>query len=55
VLKNGEVVERGTHQQLLALDGQYREIYELQLRPQEEVMREIEAPVLNDPASSSDS
>ncbi|MDP7104332.1 MAG: ABC transporter ATP-binding protein [SAR202 cluster bacterium] len=55
VLKDGEVVERGTHQQLLALDGQYREIYELQLRPQEEVMREIEAPVLNDPASSSDS
>ena len=33
VLDRGEVVERGTHQELLALGGNYREIYELQLRP----------------------
>ena len=46
VLKDGEIVERGNHQELLAEGGLYREIYELQLRPQEEVMREIEAPVL---------
>ena len=45
VLKDGEIAERGTHQELLALGGLYREIYELQLRPQEEVMREMEAPV----------
>ena len=46
VLRDGAVVEQGTHQELLARKGLYREIYELQLRPQEEVMREIDAPVL---------
>jgi|TARA_Y100000310_G_scaffold195446_2_gene195441 ATP-binding cassette subfamily B protein len=56
VLQEGEVVERGAHQELLALNGHYREIYELQLRPQEEVMREIEAPLLGDNlATSNDS
>ena len=42
VLDKGEVVERGTHQELLALNGKYREIYELQLRPQEEVLRDMD-------------
>ena len=43
VLEDGKIIERGTHQDLLALGGLYREIYELQLRPQEEVMLEVEA------------
>jgi ABC-type multidrug transport system fused ATPase/permease subunit len=38
VLQDGEVVEQGTHRQLMAKRSMYRDIYELQLRPQEEVM-----------------
>jgi len=36
VLDHGEIVERGSHRQLLDRDGFYRRIYDLQLRPQEE-------------------
>ena len=42
VMDKGKIVERGTHHELLAMDGKYREIYELQLRPQEDVMRDID-------------
>lgn len=36
VLNQGEIVERGVHDELLEADGLYREIYDLQLRDQEE-------------------
>ncbi len=36
VLDNGRIVERGTHDTLLAQGGLYREIYDLQLKDQEE-------------------
>ncbi len=36
VLDKGEIVERGMHDELLQHDGLYREIYDLQLRDQEE-------------------
>jgi ATP-binding cassette subfamily B protein len=45
VMKDGQIAEQGTHQELLEYNGLYREIYDLQLRPQEEVMREIESPI----------
>ncbi|MBK7894440.1 MAG: ABC transporter ATP-binding protein [Candidatus Promineifilaceae bacterium] len=35
VLDNGRIVQRGTHDQLLAEGGLYREIYDLQLKDQE--------------------
>jgi len=38
VLQEGEVVEQGTHRELMAQHGIYRDIYELQLRPQEEML-----------------
>ena len=40
VLQDGAIVEQGTHQELMAQRGIYQDIYELQLRPQEERMRE---------------
>ena len=43
VMDRGRVVERGTHAQLLAAGGLYREMWELQLR-------EREAPSQADPA-----
>ncbi len=36
VLDHGRIIERGTHQTLLALGGTYARLYELQLREQEE-------------------
>jgi ATP-binding cassette subfamily B protein len=41
VLQDGEIVERGTHQELMIQAGLYHDIYELQLRPQEEQIQEM--------------
>ena len=38
VLREGTIVEQGTHQELVNQGGIYQEIYELQLRPQEEIL-----------------
>ncbi len=40
VLQDGEIVERGTHHELMAQRGIYQDIYEIQLRPQEEQIQE---------------
>ena len=37
VIDNGRIIERGTHEELLDLGGLYWEMYDLQLRDQEEV------------------
>lgn len=42
VLDDGEVVERGSHEELMSVDGFYKRIYDMQLRPQES---EAAAPV----------
>ncbi len=38
VLRDGQIVQRGTHRELLSQPGPYQEIYELQLRPQEAML-----------------
>ena len=40
VLDEGEIVERGSHEELMAHEGFYRRIYDLQLKPQEEAAAE---------------
>ena len=39
VLDQGRIVERGTHDELVARGGMYSRVYDLQLRDQEEVVR----------------
>jgi ATP-binding cassette subfamily B protein len=43
VMDEGQIVERGTHLDLLEQDGRYREIYDLQLRDQEKFRQEAQA------------
>ena len=35
VLDEGKIVEKGTHSELFSLNGRYRKIYDLQLKPQD--------------------
>ena len=41
VISDGEVVERGTHEALIEEDGLYRQIYDLELRDQEEALKRV--------------
>ena len=38
-VEEGRIVERGTHDELLALGGRYRALYDLQVNPGDEVIR----------------
>ena len=51
VLKDGEIVERGNHRDLISRGGFYQDIYELQLRPQEEVL--LDATIAGDDGGNS--
>jgi ATP-binding cassette subfamily B protein len=39
VMKDGIIAEQGKHDDLIAQDGLYREIYDLELRDQEEALK----------------
>ena len=41
VLQDGAIVEQGTHAELIAQGGIYRDIYDLQLRPQESFLLDV--------------
>jgi ATP-binding cassette subfamily B protein len=41
VLRDGRIVERGRHEELIELDGVYRQIYDLELRDQEEAYERV--------------
>ena len=49
VLKDGQIAEQGTHDELLAANGIYQNIYELQLQPQEELL--LDAAITPDSAT----
>ena len=51
VLNDGVVVEQGTHQELMSRGGIYQEIYELQLRPQQELL--LDAAIAGDDGGGS--
>jgi len=42
VMDHGQIVQRGKHDELVAQSGPYRQIYDLQLRDQEQIQREMQ-------------
>ncbi len=54
VMDQGRIVQRGTNEELLAQEGPYRAIYDLQLRDQEEFLATMED-IERDPAHKADS
>jgi ABC-type enterochelin transport system ATPase subunit len=39
VFKDGEIVQSGRHEDLVSVEGEYKELYDTQMRPAEEARR----------------
>jgi ATP-binding cassette subfamily B protein len=50
VFEDGRITQRGTHRELIAEDGFYKELYDLQMRDQEDAQRALAATVEADNA-----
>jgi ATP-binding cassette subfamily B protein len=46
LLRDGRIVERGRHDALIEADGLYRQIYDLELRDQEEALERVRGPAI---------
>jgi ATP-binding cassette subfamily B protein len=44
VFADGRIIQRGTHDELVAEEGFYKELYDLQLRDQEDALRDLDQP-----------
>ena len=53
VIQDGSITQRGNHQKLIVEAGSYKEIYDMQLRPQEEIM--LDAAIPANPTSAVES
>ncbi len=42
VFKDGEIAQSGTHEELVSVEGEYKELYDSQMRPAEEARRNAE-------------
>ena len=52
VLREGRIIERGRHDELVEQDGVYREIYDLELRDQEELSESVRRAALAGPGGN---
>jgi ABC-type multidrug transport system fused ATPase/permease subunit len=55
VMQNGKIIEQGTHEQLIEQEGLYRQIYDLELRDQEEALKGMAAAAAAEEAAGNSS
>ncbi|HEY7269182.1 MAG TPA: ABC transporter ATP-binding protein, partial [Dehalococcoidia bacterium] len=54
VMQNGKIIEQGTHEELISQEGLYRQIYDLELRDQEEALKGMAAAAAGNAAEGGD-